>query len=257
MRLASLGGPQAFQRLEHLLGVRELAEGDHRALEALGALLAQLESLVEGQDQLGRVVLTERLPIPELPLPGFASPLRRGAELAGAPTLVTVFSATSPESRLVLERLERAKQSFDQAGLRLVPLTIDPPDERAGARALLEEHGLGEHAGYVDERSRLSIEVLLSGLFGATRSTPLPTSFLLDRKGRIAVVYLGRVRPAWLRADATILLTEAEDVTHGGALGGGYWLFPLKRSYGKMLRAFEMLGERDQADVYRELRRDG
>ena len=242
--------------------------GDSRYLLAQGAAAPQpVEAhTAEGLEQhaaplaadpdaaVDRIPLVERMPVPGLPLPSFKTPTRTLGDLAGRPALVTLHSATSPTCREELERLSRATD-LQQAGLQVVPMLVDPEAQHADGRALLAEYGLASQAGPLTESTRLTLEVLLSGLFGRTTSTPLPTSFLLDSRGAIAVVYLGTIKLPQLRRDVAILVTEPADTTRGDALRGGFWFVPPRRSYSRIVRALSMLGQTDLARHFRALRR--
>jgi len=215
-----------------------------------GAALTQSAEL-----PLNRLVLVQRIPVLPLTVPAFDDPERSVADLLGGPMLLDIWSSTSALCRTELERLSKGRKTLREMDLRIVSLTIEDEPAFAGGRALLERHGLGQDAGYLDERARLSFEVLLSGVFGRTESTPLPSSFLIDTQGQIAVIYLGPIRLPQLMRDLALINREPPGTKSGDALLDGYWLSPPKRRYGIIIRAFSMLGMVAMREYYRELGR--
>jgi hypothetical protein len=126
-----------------------------------------------------------------------------------------------------------------------VLLTIDTPEDYELAEALLDESGLSYLAGYLDQSALLPFEVILSEILGRSSTTPLPTSFLVDERGYLAVVYLGPVRVPQLLSDLAIMQSMPRDDISGEALLGGRWLSPRTRSLSRVVDTFGMLGLRD------------
>ena len=192
-----------------------------------------------------RVVLVERLPISPLRVPSFKNPDRTVADFEGVPVLFDIFASYSEDCHKELGRFQRRAAQLKAAGVYVIPLTVDAPEDHAAARELLEQHGLAALAGVLDKKSELAFEVLLSEVFGRSSTTPLPTSFLVDPSGNMAVIYLGTVRVPQLLSDvATLKETVAGDLS-GEALLGAQWLKPRKRDMTRIVDALGMLGLRE------------
>lgn len=202
-----------------------------------------------------RVVLVERLPLGPFRMPSYKNPDRTVADFEGFPVLFDVWASYGEDCHTELKRFKRRRAELEAANVYIVPLTIEDPVDSEGAKGLLEDAGILQLAGYLDKKAQLPLEVVLSELLGRSSTTPLPTSFLVDERGYLAVVYLGPVRVPQLLSDVAALRAAGpEDIT-GEYLLGGKWLSPRKRDMTRMVNALGMLGERELGKHFFEFER--
>jgi thiol-disulfide isomerase/thioredoxin len=125
--------------------------------------------------------------------------------LRGEPVLLSIWATWCLSCREELPALARLNREWKEAGLRIVALSVD----REGAQAvepLLRELGIVDLPVFLDPAGRAVKEFSVSGL---------PTSILLDRKGRELGRWFGpRV---W---DAAATKQEALGLIAGGGSEG-------------------------------------
>jgi tetratricopeptide (TPR) repeat protein len=186
---------------------------------------------------VARVVLATRVPLPQLPFTELGtseSPAPAAANrtvndaVAGRPTLVNLWASWCAPCVAELRDLAAHRAELDAAGLRVIALSVDavaqgkgdvsagsdpaPPGGPAAARRMLERMGpFPFDAGLATEDAVGKLETLDTALFTQRHPLPVPTSFLVDRHGRVAAVYKGPVKVDQLLADVRNLDAGADD----------------------------------------------
>ena len=133
----------------------------------------------------------------------------------GRPLLVNLWSTTCRPCLEELAEWSKASPSLAEAGLEVVALAVDGlaadspsetiPDNPATFSAATLKRGLAtrEVVG--------ALEIVHRAYIDRQQNLPVPCSFLLDRAGRVAAIYKGRVTSEQLRSDVRLLdapLTE-------------------------------------------------
>jgi peroxiredoxin len=195
--------------------------------------------------RVDRVVLVDRLPIGPLRVPSFKNRDRTVADFEGFSVLFDVFASYSEDCHKELGRFQRRRAQLKEAGIYVIPLSVDEPEDLDAAQELLDQYGLRPLAGVLDERAEFAFEVLLSDVLGRSSTTPLPTSFLVDQHGNLSVVYLGPVRVPQLLSDVAVLKQIPPHQLSGQALLGAQWLTPRQRDLSRIVDALGKLGLRD------------
>ena len=91
----------------------------------------------------------------------------------------------------------RTVRDLGAKGFAAVGVSLDEGDREAKVRAFAERYGVRYPMAFPDTLSQMS-----AGLEG------IPTTLLIDRRGRVAKTYVGEMREAVLRADVGVLLAE-------------------------------------------------
>ncbi len=91
----------------------------------------------------------------------------------------------------------RVVRDFGARGFTVVGVSLDSGDREAKVRSFAKQYGVSYPMAFPDAMSQMS-----AGLEG------IPTTLLIDRKGRVAKTYVGEMRDAALRADVAMLLAE-------------------------------------------------
>ena len=192
-----------------------------------------------------RVVLVERIPLGPMRVPSYKNPDRTVADFDGFHVLFDVWATHGVDCHKEFARIQRRSQQLEDAGIFVVAMSVDPASKEEEARKVLAQYGLDGLAGVLDDRSQLPFELLLTEILGRSRDAPLPTSFLVDKHGRLAVIYLGPVRIPQLMQDVALLDQAPYEHLSGEALLGAQWLSPRMREMERLVNAFGMLGLRD------------
>ena len=154
-----------------------------------------------------RIVLSHRVPLPELETTTFDGQLRSLASPeARAPRLLTFWASWCPNCVGELRGWDRARDEFGAAGLELLALSVD--DDPSVARESWAAQGLSWPSGMAPETWVALFDLLQQLVVDRQREMALPTSFLIDDEGRLAVVYRGPVEAAQVLEDVARLDAE-------------------------------------------------
>jgi thiol-disulfide isomerase/thioredoxin len=122
------------------------------------------------------------------------------------PVLINLFASWCPDCAGELTQWSKEAARFKEAGLNVVLLTADGRDTLhkttpADAWAWLRKANIPFTAGVLTDEAFRRLTTMHRQLFGAIVNLPIPTSFLLDGKGRLVAVYRGSVPVDRLLAD--------------------------------------------------------
>ena len=150
-----------------------------------------------------RVVLTQRVALPTLEVETFDGTRTSIGTGTGRPRLVTFWASWCPSCQGELRAWDRERELFTEAGVDLLALSVD--DDAAAALELWERLELDAPAGLADPGWLALFDLLQQRVTDHQRELALPTSFLLDASGGLAVVYRGPVEAATIARDAAEL----------------------------------------------------
>ena len=114
----------------------------------------------------------------------------------GDVVLVNFWATWCPPCREETPGLVRVARSYASKGLSVAGVVKDD-DELPIIRKFVSDYGIG----YPVLMPRADFDL-------ANNIESLPTTLLIDRQGRVAKIYVGRVREAVFRADVELLLRE-------------------------------------------------
>jgi thiol-disulfide isomerase/thioredoxin len=222
---------------------------EQQAVAALAA--SKPPPTVPATGSVTRVPLTQGLPMAPLPLPAWDAPERTVRGLAGKPVLVNFWSSTCGACLEEFELLQRRQAVLARTGLQIVPMLVEEEEASAHARELLAGLGLGIGAGRVDERTRDLLAPIFQETLLDSEDMPLPCSLLLDRAGRLRVLYLGPLRFRELMADVQIVEALSLDERQELRLCGGSILIARLRNFDRLAKRYEELEFPAAAALYR------
>ncbi len=243
----------AGARLAIEQGAREPRTISPRVRAALAKL--EPEPLATEERKIARLALLEKLPVAALRVPGFEAPERRIADLAGGPVLLNLWSKDCAGCQKESSEFRERDADLRASGLRLVVLTVDPPEAREEARERLRRLGLERDAGFVDDAFVRALQVLLETVIGRLKEVPLPTSLLLDERGALVVAYLGPLDVHELLEDVRLLRTLPLENPSAAKLSFGRRLTARHRDLMPLARKLEQAGLAQLAASYREAAR--
>ncbi len=192
-----LAGPQVDRRYRLLQGQDSLETVPNRSIS-----LPDVQPPAEPEPPGSRVILRSPLPLP----PSVRS-LAEGRTSGGRSRLVTLWAIWCPECRKELSDWAERPELFEKAGVDVIALNIDRPQDHQQAFDTFEGWMSSDiakraiHLEYADPGLMDTIAIVLQEVRGKPSGWPLPTSLLIDPQGRLQVLYLGRVTPDDLTAD--------------------------------------------------------
>jgi tetratricopeptide (TPR) repeat protein len=125
-----------------------------------------------------------------------------------------------------LADLAARRADLEAAGLSLLALDVEGPQTARESSALLDRLGWPFARGRSTPELHAILDVVQRALLEHRRDLPLPTSFLLDARGRLRVLYKGPLDVGALLADAGRLEASPEALRDGAAPFPGRWHAP-------------------------------
>lgn len=267
-----LGNAESVERVEVIWpdGSREqwndlLAGHDHTLVQGqtsidsmlrgsnLKATRVAMKPLQTTNGSVVRIPLIEKIPLPYLSIPSLADANRTVSDFAGGPMLVNLWSVECLNCLAEMKEFKDYQQHLDKARLRVVTLNTDPASKRARVHQIAEQMGVTEHAGIADDAFLAALEIVLFEVTASTPGSPLPTSLLFDGRGRLCVVYQGRVKASTLLTDLALLRTIPSNQNSSHQLLRGKRLTKRGRNWKFLANNFETIGFSEQAKLFREL----
>ena len=209
----------------------------------------ELETAIESGTS--RIRLTSRPVMPPVDYRTFDATARRLVGGDGA-VLVNLWASWCAPCVGELRDLERRREELAAAGLRVVALSVDEDPERA--RALLDSVRPGYEVGLISLASLDVLDVLQRSLQEERRRLALPTSFLLDGRGRLAVLYRGPLEVDDVLEDLAVLDLDEFSIRAATAPFPGRWATQTTPfSHAKLAGEMAAFGHEEVAALYRRL----
>ena len=135
------------------------------------------------------------MPLPTLAWQTLAGEKSRLRDHAGQPVLLNLWASWCRPCVAELTEIARNEQRLRAVGLEIIALTVDgldgkPVDPNA-ARKIIESVAFPFVAARASKSLVDKLHLVHTTLFEKPAELPVPTSFLIDRQGRIAAVYRG------------------------------------------------------------------
>ncbi len=203
-----------------------------------------------------RIVLLSPVPIPSLqyrPLhqPDADMPLHRGR-----PLLLGLWATWCEPCIAELKEWAAQYDQLTAAGLHVAALCVDNPEAGSepvleGIASLAERLSLPFDVGTPQEGLVTFLDMTQRTFVFAQRPLPLPCSFLIDAKGRVAVVYKGAVPVDQVIDDSRILEADPDAVVASAIPYPGRWLeYPGPMPLRRLVLALYESGQKDTAKSY-------
>ncbi len=177
--------------------------------------VAEKPSLAAPVSGTSRIVAYSRLPLPKARLTNFSGQaVAVGGHQLGKPLLVNLWGSWCSPCIKELEEMTRRHAELVEQGLEIRAVNVDllgqdSPDETQ-ARAVAKKLALPFPVLWATEGFIDSLEATQRVLMDEQTPLPLPSSFLLDAQGRVAVVYRGPVTVEQILADLDLLRTPQD-----------------------------------------------
>jgi len=181
-----------------------------------------------------RVVLVRPVPLPRL-----AVAAEDGAGLTlfglgpngeptgtGKPLLLNLFASTCAPCATELSGLAAHRDALERSGLAVLALSTESPADAPRAAEFLAARGWPFPWATATPDALERLDALQAVLLDREQRLPLPTSFLVDARGALRVVYFGPLQAERLLADLPLLELEEGALFDAAAPFPGRWMFP-------------------------------
>jgi tetratricopeptide (TPR) repeat protein/thiol-disulfide isomerase/thioredoxin len=186
-----------------------------------------------------RIILTHRIPSPPLDYVDFQGNLQRhepDTSGKGKPLLINLWASWCPNCRGELADLKAHHSELAAKGIRVLALTVegvpqgDQKPDIQGAKELVAKSSFPFQVGATDQNGLRLLTILHDRVISRQRPLPLPSSFLIDKWGRLAAIYKGPVSAEHLLTDLSLLDADPKTIaSHAFPFPGSHdtSLFPL------------------------------
>lgn len=219
-----------------------------------------LHDLPAGKDpvpssEAARIVMASPLPFPAatfLNLEGKRAPI----EGSGKPLLINLWATWCAPCVAEMEAWKKEQGAIGKLGIDILALSVDNPDDAFDERITIVNPFLKKRrfpfaAGLADAGFLDVLEVAGRAQLDKYESLPVPSSILLDARGRIAVLYKGPVEVMQLVEDVALLKAGKEARHAAAAHFPGRWLEgPWPASPTGMIDKFMSFGQPEAARRY-------
>ena len=196
-------GMQVDQRYE----LRQSSAHSEQTPNRSGSLVLK-SSIIPPQQpsRKARVPLTSLLPMPSLTYQTTEGLQHKIVFDSGKPLLVNLWASWCAPCIKELREFSTHESELRSAGIDVLALSVDGLGEdktsRQAATALLKNMNFPFSQGQANEELLDTLQRVHDDLIVLWRPLPIPTSFLIDAKGRLAVIYKGPVSIEQLLQDA-------------------------------------------------------
>jgi tetratricopeptide (TPR) repeat protein len=174
--------------------------------------------------QSGRLTSDIRLPTPGTQ--HLTSPVQHPASNSQhRATLINLWASWCQPCLVELSDFAAHYESLQAEGIEIVAVSVDgvgqDPGSRDAARALAQKSGWPFPVRLASDQAIELLTMLDNATFYFQQPLPVPTSFLLDRRGHVAAIYKGAVTSEQVLKDARLLDAPPEQFEQAAAFFPG------------------------------------
>lgn len=220
------GTPESFTKINPGSAYK-LVQGSGTAQniksKSTSVILPENELMPPPPTEQARIILTHRLPSPPIDYVDFQGELQRhepDPSGKGTPILINLWASWCPNCRRELSDLKSHHDDLTAKELRVLALTIegvpqgDQKPDINGAKKLVAKSSFPFSVGATDQNGLRLLTILHDQVISRQRPLPLPSSFLIDKWGRLAAIYKGPVNAPQLLADLSLLEADSKTIAN-------------------------------------------
>ncbi len=170
----------------------------------------------------GRIVVLRPGILPKLNATDLnGSPLPLNGE-QNAPTLVNLWATWCAPCLGEMSEWKKAKATIEQSGLKIVSISVD--DDAETIAKFTKRINYPYQVGLPGEDLLDVLDTVQRAYIGRQTDLPLPSSLLVDARGRLAAIYRGPVSSEQLIKDLAILGASPQKVIKAAIPFAGTWI---------------------------------
>lgn len=176
--------------------------------------------------------------------------------LKGKPLAINLWSSTCTPCLVELKEWQASADEIAATGLQVLALSVDSmnpdlTDAENSSLKITEDLKLPFLSGNASAPLVESMEIVHRTFTGLKQPLPVPCTFLLDSKGRVAAIYQGRVSSETLLHDVTLLDQPIETQRASAVPFSGRWASqPFESNPLRVALSFSAAGKADKAIRY-------
>ncbi len=167
--------------------------------------LAAKQQVPAQRTQVARIPMVDLLSVPDNAFIGFDGQKQQLMDRRGKPMLVTFWSSDCPHCEKELDQLSTGFADLQSSGIEVIALSIDELSDTEGGADKAWQMVLDKKypfvVGKATSQMAAAFQILHNLQIAIHRQLPLPSSFLIDEYGRLAVIYKGPVGVEQVRSD--------------------------------------------------------
>jgi tetratricopeptide (TPR) repeat protein len=153
--------------------------------------------------------LVEPVMAPAFSLPDLAGSTRELRSLRSSFVLLNFWATTAPLSRDQLKLLHRHEAAFAAVQVKILAVSVDDTGDLAKAHSFAAQERFSFPVVFANEDVAGIYNIIYRYLFDRRRNLEIPTSFLLDKEGKIVKVYQRAMVPEHVLEDVRSIPTTA------------------------------------------------
>jgi len=184
---------------------------------------------VPQETESARIVLVGRAPFPDAVYQDqiIGGTQRQAGSLRG-PLLVNLWASWCQPCAAELAQWRDRAKDLRSAGVDVMALSVDAIDPQSGspqaARDMMKQMKFPFAVGAASDEFVQSLNLLQRTMLDRRRDLPLPSSFLVDSEGNVAVIYKGTVDVEQILQDIPLLATGPQRLRDEAVPFAGRWL---------------------------------
>lgn len=202
-----------------------------------------------------RIVLISPLPMPNIEYQSTES--QRAVSLAGggSPRLINLWASWCQPCIKELGEWSQEAERFRAAGLDVIAVNVDELDESGKKeqeiRDMIGALKLPFASGFSSLKLKNQFDVLQRSILRRQQPLPVPSSFLVDARGNLRVIYKGPVDAEQVLRDSKLLDASEKEIVEASVPYEGIWLgTPSGSSPNQLAVRFVEGGFVDEAEAY-------
>ena len=176
-----------------------------------------------------RIVLISPIPVPVLRFTNADGQDETVASSQGRPRLINLWATWCKPCLAEFDEWKLHADELRNSGLDIVAVNVDEPMEDRVAQleqvnSILDRLEFPFARGFAAPELSLQFDVLQRAIVRRQKPMPVPTSFLIDGRGNLRVIYKGPVSAQQLVADSRLMDASPEQVVAASVPYEGIWL---------------------------------
>lgn len=184
-------------------------------------------SKANASSEQARIVLTGRLPIVPIHIRDEHSESELPQQWLKGPLLLNLWAPWCQPCVEELSSWTQSEEILQNAGLRIVALNADGSAIDSAER-LLRRLRFPFHSAHAKQQTVLNLDWFQRSFLDHWAPLPIPSSFLIDRQGDVAVIYKGPVSPEQILKDMKLLDLNMSERRDAAIPFAGKWLKPTR-----------------------------